>query len=161
MTTRILLVEDDASIRELTAIGLRAAGYGGLAGLGRDRFVDRRCISGRFPTGAEIPASKGRRFKQYLDDPAAHEVLARLTAFADARGHTILELAIAWLLAHPAIPTVIAGAMSPEQIRPNAAAADWQLSLEERDEIDAIASWDGTGDEVEEPGMHTMERPRR
>ena len=47
-------------------------------------------------------------------------MLRELTAFAEARGHTILELAFAWLLAHPAVTTVIAGATSAQQVVANA-----------------------------------------
>lgn len=49
-------------------------------------------------------------------------------AFAKARGHTLLELAFAWLLAQDSVPSVIAGATSAEQIAANAAAGNWQLS---------------------------------
>lgn len=58
----------------------------------------------------------------------------RLVAVAEAHGHTILELAFAWLLHRPQVASVIAGATTPEQVRSNAAAADWRLS--ERDLAD-------------------------
>jgi len=48
-------------------------------------------------------------------------------AFAKARGHTLLELAFAWLLAQDSVPSVIAGATSAAQIEANAAAGNWQL----------------------------------
>jgi aryl-alcohol dehydrogenase-like predicted oxidoreductase len=51
----------------------------------------------------------------------------KLDAFARDRGHTLLELAFAWLLSFPAVASVIAGATSPEQIRANVATADWEL----------------------------------
>jgi aryl-alcohol dehydrogenase-like predicted oxidoreductase len=57
--------------------------------------------------------------------------LAGLTAGLSAaapRHHTLLDLAIAWLLAQPHVASVIAGATQPEQVRANAAAARWQLS---------------------------------
>ena len=43
--------------------------------------------------------------------------------FASSRGHTLLELALGWLLAKPQVATVIAAASSPEQVRSNVAAA--------------------------------------
>ena len=52
-------------------------------------------------------------------------------AFAQARGHTLLELAIAGLASQPGVASVIAGATKPEQVRANAAAADWELSPED------------------------------
>jgi aryl-alcohol dehydrogenase-like predicted oxidoreductase len=54
-----------------------------------------------------------------------------LKAFAEERGHSLLELAIAGLASRPGVASVIAGATSPEQVRANAAAAAWQLGAEE------------------------------
>ncbi len=50
-----------------------------------------------------------------------------LIQFASTHGHTMLELAMSWLAAQPAVVSVIAGAKTPEQVRSNAAAADWKL----------------------------------
>jgi aryl-alcohol dehydrogenase-like predicted oxidoreductase len=62
-----------------------------------------------------------------------------LTEFAHARGHTLLELAFAWLLAQPGVPSVIAGVTSPAQVRANAAATGWALTAEDLAEVDRIA----------------------
>ena len=55
--------------------------------------------------------------------------------FAAARGRTVLDLAIAWLLSSPLVPSVIAGATSPDQIRTNATATQWTLTPADRAEI--------------------------
>jgi aryl-alcohol dehydrogenase-like predicted oxidoreductase len=62
----------------------------------------------------------------------------RLTAWADTHGHSLLGLAFAWLLAHPVVSSVIAGATKVEQVRSNVAAASWVLSPEERAEVDGL-----------------------
>lgn len=62
-----------------------------------------------------------------------------LTLFAEDRGHTILELAFAWLLARRPVASVIAGATSPAQVVTNSSAAQWTLSEADLDEIDRIA----------------------
>jgi aryl-alcohol dehydrogenase-like predicted oxidoreductase len=62
-----------------------------------------------------------------------------LKAFAAARGHTLLELAISWLAARPRVASVIAGATSPEQVRANVAAVNWSLPQEALVEIDRLA----------------------
>jgi aryl-alcohol dehydrogenase-like predicted oxidoreductase len=62
-----------------------------------------------------------------------------LKAFAAARHHTLLELAFSWLASRSPVASVIAGATSPEQVRANAAAANWSLSREELAEIDRLA----------------------
>jgi aryl-alcohol dehydrogenase-like predicted oxidoreductase len=73
------------------------------------------------------------------------DLVESLVGFAERRGHTLLELAFAWLLRRPEIPSVIAGATRPEQVAANAAAATWRLSPEELVEVDAIlARSDGT-----------------
>ncbi len=60
----------------------------------------------------------------------------RLEAWARDRGRTLLELAFAWLLAQPAVASVIAGATSPAQIAQNAAAGNWVLQPDELAQID-------------------------
>jgi aryl-alcohol dehydrogenase-like predicted oxidoreductase len=63
-----------------------------------------------------------------------------LTAFAEDRGHTLLELAFSWLAAQPAVSSVIAGATKPEQVHANAAAVGWDLTDDELSEIDRISA---------------------
>lgn len=64
------------------------------------------------------------------------ERLERLKAFAINRGHNISELAISWLLSHPWVSTVIAGATMPEQLDQNLAGANWKLTPDEVDEVE-------------------------
>ena len=58
---------------------------------------------------------------------------------ASSRGHSILELAMSWLLHRPVVASVIAGATSPEQVHANVRAASWQLTDADLAEIDRIA----------------------
>jgi aryl-alcohol dehydrogenase-like predicted oxidoreductase len=62
----------------------------------------------------------------------------QLIAFAESRGHTILELAFSWLLSREMVSSVIAGATSPEQARANANAAEWDLTEAELEEVNRI-----------------------
>jgi aryl-alcohol dehydrogenase-like predicted oxidoreductase len=87
------------------------------------------------PKGSRIEA--GGRFGDLLAERNL-AVVERLIAFAEARGRTLLELAISWLLSRPAVASVIAGATSPEQVAANAKAAGWRLTPAELAEIDAI-----------------------
>jgi len=66
-----------------------------------------------------------------------------LTAFARERGRTLHELAIAALTSTPGVSSVIAGATTPEQVRANAAAADWRLTAED---LAALAGVGRAGD---------------
>jgi aryl-alcohol dehydrogenase-like predicted oxidoreductase len=61
-----------------------------------------------------------------------------LQNFAQKHGHTLLELAMSWLAAHPCVTSVIAGATAPEQVRANATAANWKLSAAEMAEVSAL-----------------------
>jgi aryl-alcohol dehydrogenase-like predicted oxidoreductase len=67
------------------------------------------------------------------------DVIESLAEFAESRGHTLLDLAFARLLAHPALASVIAGAVTAEQVRANAATASWKLTDDEVAEIDKLA----------------------
>lgn len=106
-------------------------------------------LAGGFLTG------KYRREQQYPPDsllatrPMAYEripseanwaKLEALEAFAQARGRTVAELAIAWLLAQPRVSSVIAGASRPLQVDENVAAVDWVLDAAALAEIDAICA---------------------
>jgi aryl-alcohol dehydrogenase-like predicted oxidoreductase len=100
-------------------------------------------LTGKYRRGEE-PGAGTRigdlpRMRERLTD----EKLARterVAAWARERGHTAAEAAIAWLLAHPVVPSVIAGARTPEQIAANITAAEWTMTPEERDELTALAT---------------------
>ena len=64
--------------------------------------------------------------------------LDRLVVFAEERGHTLLDLAIAGLAAQPAVSSIIAGAIAPEQIVANVAAAGWTLSAVDCAALDRV-----------------------
>ena len=67
------------------------------------------------------------------------DAVERLRPWAEARGHTVAELAIAWLLAHPEVSTVIVGARTASQVEANLKAAAWSLTAEERDTVTSLA----------------------
>jgi aryl-alcohol dehydrogenase-like predicted oxidoreductase len=85
------------------------------------------------------PAPPGTRLEgsDRLTDETFDQVEA-LEEFASTRGHSLLELAIAGLASQPAVASVISGATKPEQVRANAAAAGWELSSEELEELSAL-----------------------
>ncbi len=65
-------------------------------------------------------------------------LLERLEKFVRDRGHTLVELAMSWLAARPAVSSVIAGATRPEHVSENIRAASWKLTGEEIAEIDKL-----------------------
>jgi aryl-alcohol dehydrogenase-like predicted oxidoreductase len=88
------------------------------------------------PTGSRLNSGRSERLltERNLD------IVERLIEFSQRQGHTILELAFSWLLARPAMASVIAGATSPEQARSNAAAAGWKLTDEELAEVTSVVT---------------------
>jgi len=89
------------------------------------------------PAGSRLAARPDLRAR-YAGD-ARVEIAERLRAFSEARGHTLLELAMSWLAAQPLVASVMAGATSVAQIEANTAAVAWQLSADELAEIDRLA----------------------
>jgi aryl-alcohol dehydrogenase-like predicted oxidoreductase len=101
-------------------------------------------LSGKYRRGETPPegsrlAAWGARAASALGDKNFDKI-EKLTGWAEERGHTILELAFAWLLGHEVVSSVIAGATSAEQVRTNAAAAAWALSPEEVKEVGGLIS---------------------
>jgi aryl-alcohol dehydrogenase-like predicted oxidoreductase len=90
------------------------------------------------PEGSRLTAAPPERQASAFSD-RNYEIVESLTAFAEDHGHNILDLAFARLLAYPAIPSVIAGATSGDQVRANAATAGWVLTADEIAEIDRLA----------------------
>lgn len=68
------------------------------------------------------------------------DLVERLEVWAGDHGHSIAELAIAWLAAKPAVASVIAGATTVGQVAANAAAATWTLTPEEVAEVDTLTA---------------------
>tara|TARA_B100000530_G_scaffold249827_2_gene164222 strand:- start:3382 stop:4371 length:990 start_codon:yes stop_codon:yes gene_type:complete len=110
-------------------------------------------LTGKYASGNEVPQSARRMVGQLQNDSASQSVLGKLDAFASEHDKTLVDLAFAWLLAHPAVSSVIAGAMTEEQVISNANAANWILDREQRDQVDEIAYWEGSDEDIERFGM--------
>jgi aryl-alcohol dehydrogenase-like predicted oxidoreductase len=67
------------------------------------------------------------------------DIVEALERFAVDRGLLLLDVAIGWLAAQPQVVSVIAGAMSPDQIQANARAGRWRPSPADLEELDRIA----------------------
>ena len=102
-------------------------------------------LADRYKPGEDYPpdsrAAAFERTRRYLGryaTPTGFGVIGRLTAYAQDHGHTLADLAIAWLLTEPCVASVIAGVSSVEQVLANARAASWALSPEQIAEIRVI-----------------------
>jgi len=99
-----------------------------------------------FPLASGLLTGKYRRGEQATEGRlAGREIPAErwdrveaLQRFAGARGISLLDVAVGGLLAMPAVTSVIAGATTPEQVRANVAAGDWEPTPEDVEELRAL-----------------------
>jgi aryl-alcohol dehydrogenase-like predicted oxidoreductase len=124
-----VLERDDEleGLREAEALGLAYLPYFPLAS-GR--------LTGKYRRGEPVPdgsrlAGWSQGVRAELLSDAAFDRIDALTRFADERGHTLLELAFAWLLARRPVASVIAGATTADQVRANVEGSTWRLGDEE------------------------------
>jgi aryl-alcohol dehydrogenase-like predicted oxidoreductase len=92
---------------------------------------------GATPAEGRLKENFLRLGNQFLNEHNL-KVVDALEAFCKARGHTLLELAVSWLLTKPVVSSMIGGATTPEQVEQNVKAAEWQLSAEDLAEVDKI-----------------------
>jgi len=93
-------------------------------------------LTGKYRRGGAAPAGARLAGREVPEETYAR--LERLEAFAAERGHSLLELAIAWLAAQPGVSSVITGATSPGQIRANVAAADWAMTADDLAALETV-----------------------
>jgi aryl-alcohol dehydrogenase-like predicted oxidoreductase len=92
-------------------------------------------LTGKYRRGEPAPEGTRLHGREIADERLARA--ESFAAFANERGHTVLELALSALASTPGIGSIIAGATKPEQVRANAAAAGWQLG---EDDLAALAA---------------------
>ena len=88
------------------------------------------------PPGARLTTTK-RFADKYMTD-ANWPRVEKLRAFAEQRGHTLLDLAMGWLSTNPQVGSVIAGASTPQQLEQNLQAVEWHLDAADLAAIDRI-----------------------
>jgi aryl-alcohol dehydrogenase-like predicted oxidoreductase len=98
-------------------------------------------LTGKYRRGQAAPTGSRGEFSDYVKGymtEANYDKIEKLEAWVAERGHTLGDLAQSWLLAQPAVCSVISGATKLEQIQANVRAIEWQLTREELDEVDAL-----------------------
>jgi aryl-alcohol dehydrogenase-like predicted oxidoreductase len=96
-------------------------------------------LTGKYRRGEAPPAGSrhaGDHGARWLTDENFTRIEA-LEKVAGELGHTVGELAHAWLASQRVVCSVIAGATRPEQVRDNAAAVEWKLTRDEQQAVDA------------------------
>jgi aryl-alcohol dehydrogenase-like predicted oxidoreductase len=94
-----------------------------------------------FPEGTRLTtASEARKAAVFTD--AHFDVLEGIERVAQVAGHSVLDVALARLLAEPGVTAVLPGAASAAHVRANAGAGDWELTPEEVAAVDVAAPSD-------------------
>jgi aryl-alcohol dehydrogenase-like predicted oxidoreductase len=87
-------------------------------------------LSGKYRAGEDPPRAPawppGLRGRKVDFGRKQLATVAALDALAHDEGHTVLDLAFAWLLSHPPVASVIAGASTTAQVAANVAAGRWK-----------------------------------
>lgn len=99
-------------------------------------------LTGKYRRDASLP--EGSRFaawpqlaKLHLNE-ANWQIVEKLQEFCNGRGYRMLDVAFGWLAAEPQVSSVIAGAVTPEQLEQNAKAVEWTPAPDDLAEIDRI-----------------------
>jgi aryl-alcohol dehydrogenase-like predicted oxidoreductase len=98
-------------------------------------------LTGKYEKGKAPPAgSRGERdrYVQRWMTERNYVVIKNLVTWAESRGRKINDLAQAWLLAQSQVCSVITGATKVEHILSNVGGANWDLTAEESEEVNAI-----------------------
>jgi len=103
-------------------------------------------LTGKYKHGEKPPEGTrwsmwSARAPEYSSQFFSEEKFAqvgKLEKLCAAYGHSMLELAVGWLLSKPYVASVIAGATKPEQLEQNAKASSWRPATEENARIDEI-----------------------
>src|SRR3954469_20904713 len=97
-------------------------------------------LTGKYRRGENAPAGTRLAGRGSIASDEQWDAIEALERFAGERGIELIDVAIGYLVAQPAVASVIAGATKPEQVRRNAAAAvAWQATPEELAELRRIA----------------------
>lgn len=99
-------------------------------------------LAGGFLSGKFTRDSKGEGRRADFDFPPidkeqGYDAVDAMRSIADAKGATVPQIALAWLLAKPAVTTVIIGAKRLDQLEDNLGSVDVELTAEDMKTLDA------------------------
>lgn len=97
-------------------------------------------LSGKYSGGVADDDSRRAKFNfPPVDLARGDAVIAALREVATAKGVSVAQVALSWLLHQPHVTSVIIGAKRPEQLSDNLKAADVKLSAEDLSALDAAS----------------------
>jgi aryl-alcohol dehydrogenase-like predicted oxidoreductase len=98
-------------------------------------------LSGKFGPGSADPEGARRSAFDFppVDKDLAWRCVAEMRRIAEARGVSVAQVALAWVLAKPYVTSVIIGARTLAQLDDNLAAAELELTADEMARLDAVS----------------------
>ena len=100
-------------------------------------------LSGKFRRGEKGPADARRSKEQHnfiqVDEGKGFRILDEVQRIAEARGVSVAQVALNYLLSKPAVSAVLVGATKPEQLQDNLKATSWALEEAEVKALDAVS----------------------
>ena len=130
------LAKRQAEVEILPMAAAESLGVIPYSPLGGGLLTGKYGLTRRPETGRIVQNDSYRR--RYAD-PACYATAERFVAHADSRGMHPATLAAAWVMNHPAVTAPIIGARNLEQLEPSIAAADLEMTPEQRAEISALS----------------------
>jgi aryl-alcohol dehydrogenase-like predicted oxidoreductase len=96
-------------------------------------------LTGKYRRGEAAPVGSraSATASPWLED-ADWDRIEGLEKYAEQRGVTVLDVAVAGLAAQPAVASVISGATRGDQVRANAAALRWRPTAADLADLDAV-----------------------
>ncbi len=99
-------------------------------------------LSGKYREGQTPESVRARRVSRYFNE-RNWALLNSMEAIGNDRGgHTISQIALAWLLSDPLITSPIIGPRTLEQLNDNLGAAGLRLTQEEKQKLDEDSRWE-------------------
>ncbi|OYW47182.1 MAG: aldo/keto reductase [Sphingomonadales bacterium 32-68-7] len=100
-------------------------------------------LSGKYDLSAAGHEGEGRRAKfdfPPVDLARAAPLVEAMRGMAAARGVSVAQIALAWLLYRPVVSTVIVGAKRADQLADNIAACEVELTADDLAELDRLSA---------------------
>ncbi|HEY6453132.1 MAG TPA: aldo/keto reductase [Steroidobacteraceae bacterium] len=98
-------------------------------------------LTGKYTADGKAPAGARRVNFDFpvVDKPRAFRCIDAMRPIAQVHGVSVAQVALAWLLARPAVTTVIIGAKTVEQLEDNIASTRLHLGAEELESLEAAS----------------------
>jgi len=102
-------------------------------------LLTNKFLSGEVPASSRAALDWPRDWVQHTSVQERRRILTSLNEIATARGQTLAQMAVAWILRLPAVTSALIGASSPKQVEENVAALkNLSFSADELGRIDAL-----------------------